>query len=251
MFSQLFKSIAGEDPLEKSTSHFGDMLELVETMILEANAVYWGKVQTAAEREDLYRRDVKVNKLQRSTRRAVITGLSGSSSGNLPYGLMLMSLVKDIERLGDYAKNLAEIPSRTHDDLAERALPDDDVVYELRLISDSIMTLAREAKSVYAEGNRERALELTEIGRATAKRCGRLVETIARSPYESAISVDLVLATRFYKRIQGHLLNLLSSVIMPLDKLDYFDEEAVANDLGLDSTPEEEVPDADGSPSLA
>jgi hypothetical protein len=37
----------------------------------------------------------------------------------------------------------------------------------------------------------------------------------------------LVLATRFYKRIGGHVLNVLSSVVMPLHKVDYYDEDEV------------------------
>jgi hypothetical protein len=33
-----------------------------------------------------------------------------------------------------------------------------------------------------------------------------------------------VLLTRFYKRIAAHLSNVLSVVVMPLHKIDYFDE---------------------------
>jgi hypothetical protein len=36
-----------------------------------------------------------------------------------------------------------------------------------------------------------------------------------------------VLLTRFYKRIAAHLSNVLSAVVMPLHKLDYFDEREV------------------------
>jgi len=37
----------------------------------------------------------------------------------------------------------------------------------------------------------------------------------------------LVLATRYYKRIGGHVLNVLSSVVMPLHKVDYYDEDVL------------------------
>ncbi|MEN9579197.1 MAG: hypothetical protein RJA70_2206 [Pseudomonadota bacterium] len=230
MFLRLFKALAGDEPEVQSTVHFGEMMELVEGMVVFAHAVYWGKVQTAAERSALYERDVRVNKLQRQTRREVVASLSGPVPGDVPYGLMLMSLVKDIERLGDYAKNLAEVPSLTHDNVAERVLPDDENVEELRHISDSIMLLAREAKRVYVACDKERAAELTAQGRANAKRCDKLVAAIARSDYPACVTVDLTLAVRFYKRIQGHLLNLLSSVIMPLDKLDYYDAKSFTQD---------------------
>ena len=36
-----------------------------------------------------------------------------------------------------------------------------------------------------------------------------------------------MLATRFYKRIGAHVVNVLSSVVMPLHKLDYYDESVL------------------------
>ena len=33
----------------------------------------------------------------------------------------------------------------------------------------------------------------------------------------------MVLLTRFHKRLGAHLLNILSSVVMPLHKLDFYD----------------------------
>jgi hypothetical protein len=40
-------------------------------------------------------------------------------------------------------------------------------------------------------------------------------------------AVPRALLFRYYKRIVAHLMNLLSAVVMPLDRLDYFDEERV------------------------
>ena len=40
-----------------------------------------------------------------------------------------------------------------------------------------------------------------------------------------------VLGTRYYKRIGGHVLNILSSVVMPLHKIDYYDEDSIPAEL--------------------
>ena len=37
----------------------------------------------------------------------------------------------------------------------------------------------------------------------------------------------MVLGARYYKRIESHLLNILSGVVMPLHKLDYYDEKVL------------------------
>jgi hypothetical protein len=38
-------------------------------------------------------------------------------------------------------------------------------------------------------------------------------------------AVARALTHRYLKRVIAHLMNVLSAVIMPLDKLDYFDED--------------------------
>ncbi len=226
MFGRLFQSIVGAEPVSQSGAYFEDMIDLVVKMTIEANAVYWGKVQTDEERARLDQQDEEVNRLQVLTRREIVTSLSGPERGDMPYGLLLMSLVKDIERMGDYAKNLAAVPSRTHDDVANRVMPEGEIVSELKRISESIVELAKQAKDVYSRCDQERARQLTSEGREVAKRCEALVDAIARSDLSARMAVDLALATRFYKRIQGHLLNLLSAVIMPLDKLDSYERNS-------------------------
>jgi hypothetical protein len=42
------------------------------------------------------------------------------------------------------------------------------------------------------------------------------------------------MGARFYKRIAAHVLNVLSSVVMPLHKLDYYDEKRLAEVMDED-----------------
>ena len=230
MFKRLFAIATGDDPIKKAEGHFAEMLQLLEEMIIEASEFYWGEAKSPEQRTEFWAKDVRVNKLEREVRKAVITHLSGSARADVPYSLMLMSLVKDLERIGDYAKNLTQVPDISHRKGTERQLPNDEVVGELREIANGVETLAREAPLVYNASDVERAKELTVSGRSVAKRCDKLISTIAAAEYPCHLAVDLTLATRFYKRIQGHLLNLLSGVLMPLDKLDYFDEDALPHD---------------------
>jgi hypothetical protein len=45
------------------------------------------------------------------------------------------------------------------------------------------------------------------------------------------------LGCRYYKRIGGHVLNILSSVVMPLHKIDYYDEDEIARIEGRSHQP--------------
>jgi phosphate uptake regulator len=196
-------------------------------MILEASAVYWDKEQTEAEKKALYDKDVEVNRLQRLVRKKLVSHLSGTSSSDVPYGLLLMSLVKDIERLGDYAKNLAEVPAVA----AGATLPDDPIRAQLIAIRTDVEELASQAAAVFSEADRHKAQALTVRGRQVTQRCDVVVRDVAKSTYTAGEATRAVLGARFYKRIEAHLLNLLSGILMPLHKLDYYDEDVLSESL--------------------
>jgi phosphate uptake regulator len=223
---ELLKIFRADEPLPTATHKFSQMLRLTQEMLLEASEIYWTKAWTPKQRTALYKKDVKVNKLERKIRKLIIAHLTMSPAPtSVPYALLVMSLVKDVERLGDYAKNIAEVV-----DLQPAAMPDDERVTELREIREAVEMLIREAPDVFARGDEERATELTVEGRTVAKRCDEVVWDIAAADYDGRTAVALTLGARFYKRIEGHLLNLLSGVIMPLHKLDYFDEKYLKQD---------------------
>jgi len=220
MLKELISIIKGDSPLKEISVSFREMLSIAQEMTLEASEIYWRTTPSMERVRSLYERDIRVNKLERTIRKRIATHLTINANYDVPYSLLLMSLVKDVERLGDYAKNLAETC-----ELTDAPIPDDELTVELRDIRDKVETLAREASRVFAESDRERATELTVGGRVVAKRCDELVRQIARSEYSPALTVKLTLGTRYYKRINSHVLNVLSSVIMPLHKLDYYDED--------------------------
>ena len=221
MFRELLSIFRSDDPLGRMAANFSRMLELTKEMTVKAGDIYFSERATPDERTQVYKRDVKVNKLERKIRKRVIAHLSiQGTSADVPYALLLMSLVKDAERVGDYAKNLAETL-----DVVGETLPDDDVVAELREIRSGIeMTFAAIAE-VFASSDQEEAVDLIRQGRDIAHRCDALISRVARSEYNAANATAVVLGTRYYKRIGAHLLNILSSVVMPLHKLDYHDDK--------------------------
>ena len=164
--------------------------------------------------------------LERTIRKHVVAHLSVRiNTPNLPYCLLLMSLVKDVERIGDYAKNLSEVV-----DIYPGELPDDDVVAELREIRSDVEAGFDATSKVFVQSDRETALGLIRKGKDSAKRADGLLSRIAQLNYDSGKTTALVLGARYYKRINGHLINVLSSVVMPLHKVDYYDEDEIVGD---------------------
>jgi phosphate transport system protein len=223
MFKELLSVFRSSDPLRAMQNNFSAMLTLGYEMILSAGQNFFTGSASSQERTDLYRRDVHMNQLQRQIRKQVVTHLSvPGNRPDVPYSLLLISLVKDVERIGDYAKNLAEI-----NDLRPGALPEDEIMLELQEIRRDVEQSFKALSVVFGSSDRERAVELIQQGRDAAHRCNALITRIARSNYDAGTVTALVLGTRYYKRIGGHVLNVLSSIVMPIHKIDYYDEDEV------------------------
>ena len=219
-FLSIFRS---EDPLSAMGENFTRMLALTSDMTRVAGGIYFAGAASGEERDRIYKEDVEVNKLERTIRKQVVAHLSiRRNTSDLPYCLFLVSLVKDVERIGDYAKNLTEVM-----DFRPGPLPDDEIIGELQGIRRRVEERFRATPEVVGGSNRERASALIQDGRTVAKECEKLIARIAGSDYDARTAAATVLGTRYYKRIGGHLLNVLSSVVMPLHKVDYFDEDEI------------------------
>lgn len=221
MLRELITILRGAEPLKDMGDNFVRMLRISFDETVRASQLYFGDGSAPGEREKIYALDREVNHLEEVIRKQIVTHLSMQvNSVDLPYCLLLMSLVKDVERIGDYAKNLADLA-----EICPDALPDDVNVRELRSIRSGVEAGFRETFEVFEKSDAERAEELIRQERDIAKRCDALIGAVAGSSYDARTSTALALGTRYFKRIGSHTLNILSSVVLPLHKLDIHDED--------------------------
>ncbi len=231
MLHELLSIFRAQNPLAKMGENFSEMLALSLELVKKAGDIFFTRDVDPERRTQLQQQDIRVNKLQRRIRKQVIFHLSiEGNAPDLPYCLLLTNLVKDVERIGDYAKELAELAT-----LSTAPIPDDQVLAELKEIRAGVEADFEGAVAVLNSVDRERAIELIHCGRDTVDRCQQLISRIANSWYSAGAATTLALATRFYQRIAGHVLNLLSSVVMPLHKLDYYDEKDIAKARELET----------------
>ncbi len=227
MLRELISILRSNNPLNEMGGRFTEMLRIAQELTLKAGGIFFDGTAAPEERAWIYDQDVKVNKLQRLIRKQVITHLSLSGNTlDLPYCLLLMNMVKDVERIGDYAKNMSEIS-----DFFAGPVPNDGNVSELSEIRQGVETTFAGLSQVLRDSDTAAAERLIHLGKGLARRCDTLVSRIATSSYDASTTAALVLATRYYKRIGGHVLNILSSVAMPLHMVDYYDEDATPEEL--------------------
>jgi phosphate transport system protein len=226
VFKELVRILRGEDPARDLTRDFAEMREIAAAQVVQASRYFWHPPCTPEQRQAIYDQDIRVNKLERSIRKRMVALLASSSLLDHAHFMVLMSVAKDVERIGDYAKNLVEAA-----EFWCGPMPEDDNVRELEQIWSIVERMLEEVTSAVQHTDAVLAQGLNARGRATINRCDALIEAIARSDYHAALAVKLALGTRYYKRICGHMLNVLSSIIMPLHKLDYFDEKLLTDDF--------------------
>lgn len=222
MLRELKALFSPQEPLAEMGEDFARMIDLTGESVREAGVAFFSADPLDPDLENAIRkRDIKVNKLQRKIRREVVAHLSlDPTRSDVPYCLLVMSLVKDVERLGDYAKNLAGIRS-LHPD----PLPDDEIVRELDGIRDWVAGDYERLWDVFESHDAERAGEMIVKGRNITRRLDAMIDETVDVGYTGRTTAVLVLGMRFYKRIVAHLVNVLTGVVQPLHKLDYYDED--------------------------
>jgi phosphate transport system protein len=224
MLRELLNILRSGEPLPPLGDSFMKMLELASDLTVRAGKMYFLETTDAQELLEVRRQDTKVNKLQRKIRKGVVTHLSASTkTPDLPYCLLLMSLVKDVERIGDYAKELSVIPQ-----FAAPSFSDHEIVQELRLIRVGVEEMVTDLQNVLSTDDNEQAVKMIRHGRGLIDRGDGLLRALAVQPFDPSTHTALVLGTQYYRRLCGHALNVLSSVVVPLHKLDYYDEDDIA-----------------------
>lgn len=209
-----------DNQLEEIEGHIIQMLlDCRHTFDLAASALIGGaEPSTVGTRISTV--DVGVNKAERAVRKELVvhTSVRGAKA-DLPLVLSFMSIVKDAERVGDYSKNIWDLADAGID---FSTAPDLDHLTDVRdLTSEAIGETARifrerDTTAAHAMIQRlDEVLDEYDLGvRRQLESTGPARDAVARA-----------LLYRYLKRIAAHLMNVLTSLVMPVHRLDFYDEK--------------------------
>ena len=210
---------SGEDRLEHAQSRLLQMLADDRHSFDVASSALLMGADTDVVGPDLRATDQRVNEAERELRRELVVHASVHGSSQVSSILVYMSVVKDVERIGDYAKNIYDVAAQG---VSFVDAPDRDELIGYR---DRISTMISDAGRIFADEDVEAATEVIRQGDQMQDLFDSKVAELVCSDRPGREAVPRALLYRYYKRIVGHLMNLLSAVVMPVDRLDYFDEE--------------------------
>ncbi|HJO19723.1 MAG: PhoU domain-containing protein [Acidimicrobiales bacterium] len=187
------------------------------TFDLAMNALTGGPVATIAD--EVRRTDRQINVTEMEIRRELVVHASVHGGVDTPEVLVFMNMIKDLERIGDYNKNIFDLAD---DGVSMAEAPDLDQVLGYRDEISSRIALMGELLTTRDE-DRARAY----IARGDEMRRdfdARIIELL-HSTETAMVAVPRALLYRFLKRVTAHSLNVVSAIVMPVDRLGYFDED--------------------------
>jgi Na+/phosphate symporter len=167
----------------------------------------------------LARMDREVNRQQMQVRKDVFSHLALARNRELLTGLQLLSAVVDVERVGDYTKNIGEL-AKSNPGVSNFGEYDErvrDLERDVRELFD--LTLA-----AFGESDADSSLEVMERFRAFNAQCDRsIMEMLVDAPDEGVdrSSLALILLLRYLKRVGAHLKNAASVMVNPYHRIGY------------------------------
>jgi len=219
MFKSLINFWKGKEFLTETFEDFKSMLIFAHGMFDSVCKKLIKNESIISLEDKVYGDDEKINKLQKNIRTRIIEHLTLLPTVDVSVCLLLMSVVKDAERLGDYCKNLLEV-------IGLLGEPMDKNKYEryFNAMDREISELFTKTKEAFIESDEEKAASAWKYETKIAKRCDDIVEELTMGSLSTKEVVCFTLIARYFKRFAAHLTNIATSVVLPLNQLDYFDE---------------------------
>ena len=221
-FKELIELWRADNLLTQALNDSNAMLESTHEMFRES-VKSLRKSDSGEMGMDVYEKDRMVNKYEREVRSKVLKHLVITGGTNIVPGLILTSIVIDIERIGDYTKNIKDLavahPKRLECGMFEE---------EMRKIETAVDKLFEGAIPAMKTSDKEAAQALMKDNWWVIKRCDAILNDLIAEK-DLALTAGAAVSTgmygRFLKRIAAHLINMLSSVVNPFENIGFHERE--------------------------
>jgi phosphate uptake regulator len=224
MFKTLFKMLSKESLIAQAVDRADESLERARRL---SETVFAALLDGVEPESSPYEIDRQINKDEIEVRRMVIEHLATNPRADIAAGLVLISTIIDVERIGDYAKNVYEQAERL-----DSPWPDKPGFSEVRGLVDELHRVFDDTISAFDQGAAAPARAAMDRQYELNRRCEQLLDELADSSGFSAREVlVLTLTLRFLKRIGAHLSNLASSVVNPFDRIGFRPGQGEPTDL--------------------
>ncbi|MDG1847479.1 MAG: PhoU domain-containing protein [Candidatus Marinimicrobia bacterium] len=220
VFKDLVNIWKSEDNLSQAWNESNDMLHLSHEMFNDAvDALRSGEKNKVLKSIKL--RDEKINNYHREIRKKVVTYYSVSKDvTNIDSGLVLINIVVDIERIGDYSKNILDLAKHYPKKFVSEKFSDD-----LRTIEKAVIERFSTTVGAVEDMDEKIANDLLSTYRDDL---GKISDDLVASSISGKVEIgkenktaSVALYARYLKRIGAHLKNITTAIINPFESVGY------------------------------
>ncbi len=218
MFRKWLAIFEKDTLMDRAYQRSFQMLDITRTMFLKSKNSLRHSEDSKLD-IDIYSQDVEVNRYEREVRRNVLNHLVVSGKESLPSGFILASIIIDIERIGDYTKNIVELTMNHPEKLMGGKFEEDLQRVEAAVEDNFVRT-----KNCFESGKSEEARQLLSDYNWVNRVCDTCVMGLVKEEDPSirpGEAVTLGMYFRWLKRIHSHLRNITTSVVNPFDRIGF------------------------------
>lgn len=175
---------------------------------------------TADVEIDIDAMDIQINKFERDVRKKILTHLAVNDASDLNIGLILTSIVADIERIGDYTKNIVNL-AQNHPGRLIIQIPDweNDLKEVEQTVSENFGVMIQSFEKFDENSANMLLNELWKIKKICSKYIAATISNDLQIKTSDAVAFALYM--RYLKRIAAHLMNIATSIVNPFHKIGY------------------------------
>lgn len=218
MWRNLIRLWKSDNLLDQAWTQSFQMLAITHQMFHEAMQVL-RESESPMINKEIREKDRKVNIFQQDVRRKVIMHCAVQGTCDMASALVLVSIVIDIERIGDYTKNIVDLAA-----VHPRRLTGGPYEESLAKIESAAGDIFDRSQQIIEKSeDREARRLLSEyiwVNPECDQRCDELVQE-KHQGIRSGDAATLVLYFRSLKRINSHLRNILTGVVNPFDRIGF------------------------------
>ncbi len=218
MIKEILSVFKSNSYMDRAYQRSFEMLDITQEMFLKAKEVL-RNTDTNQLDIDINDEDHKVNKYQREVRKDVFNHLVMSGVAELSSGLVLVSIVIDLERIGDLTKNIVEIAQAHPLKLIGGKFEDELARIESAVEENFALTI-----KCFKESDEELGRKIVTEYKWVSKSCDSILVSLMKKEdpsLDSGTAVSMALYLRALKRINSHLRNVASSVVNPFHRIGY------------------------------
>ena len=217
MFKLLFGSDKSSTLLE---SAFGDVTRMLQQSARMLDHALAALLDNRPLEVDLQSMDDVVDHGERMVRRSVLEHLTVNPQQDLVASLILVSIVQDAERIGDFARGLSELVPLAKQ---PRRGPQAD---ELRELATRLRPMFELCERSFRQDDVDGAARVLANHTELKQALDDFVRRLADSDLSTDMTIVYASSARILRRISAHLANIASTVTQPYDLIRHGDEDA-------------------------